>query len=49
MPDNNCGFYGAGSQGCLGPYCYTWIRGDRCAGEGCRTGGCEWTREINAL
>ena len=29
MPNNNCQFYGAGSQGCLGPYCYTWIRGDR--------------------
>ena len=30
MPNNNCQFYGSGSQGCLGSYCYTWIRGDRC-------------------
>ena len=29
MPNNNCQFYGAGSQGCLGSYCYVWIRGDR--------------------
>ena len=29
MPSNNCQFYGTGSQGCLGTYCQTWIRGDR--------------------
>ena len=29
MPNNNCKFYGSGSQGCMGPYCYVWIRGDR--------------------
>ena len=29
MPNNNCQFYGSGNQGCLGPYCQTWIRGDR--------------------
>ena len=29
MPNNNCQFYGSGSQGCLGSYCSTWIRGDR--------------------
>jgi hypothetical protein len=29
MPFNNCNAYGFGSQGCVGAYCYAWIRGDR--------------------
>jgi hypothetical protein len=29
MPFNNCPWYGTGSQGCLGKYCYIWVRGDR--------------------
>ena len=43
MPNNNCQFYGAGSQGCLGPFCYVWIRGDRSVGgliRGDRSVGC---------
>ncbi|GAX78725.1 hypothetical protein CEUSTIGMA_g6163.t1 [Chlamydomonas eustigma] len=29
MSFNNCNAYGFGSQGCVGAYCYSWIRGDR--------------------
>mmetsp|Transcript_11015 Transcript_11015/g.23763 ORF Transcript_11015/g.23763 Transcript_11015/m.23763 type:complete len:852 (+) Transcript_11015:286-2841(+) len=29
MPVNNCPWYGTGSQGCFGKYCYIWVRGDR--------------------
>lgn len=29
LPYNNCPWYGAGAQGCMGRYCYVWIRGDR--------------------
>ena len=35
MPNNNCQFYGSGAQGCLGPYCYVWIRGDRSVASTC--------------
>lgn len=29
LPENNCPWYGTGSQGCQGEYCYVWVRGDR--------------------
>eukprot|EP00798_Chlamydomonas_sp_ICE-L_P014165 gene14165-20133_t len=28
-PNYRCGWYGLGSQGCFGKYCYVWVRGDR--------------------